>query len=83
MVTITNDEWSVDLGVMTCRNINTKMVVEFEECGRTYRGKILDMPIDLMFQWAKQKHGKRLVYKAITEDEEVFLRALFESNFYS
>jgi hypothetical protein len=83
MVTLTNGEWIADLGAMLCRNINTKMVVEFEECGRTYRGKIRDMPIKLMSKWAKQKHGEKLVFKAITEAEEVFLRTLFESNFHS
>jgi len=32
-------------------NINTQMVVEFEKYGRTFRGKMRDMPIELMSQW--------------------------------
>jgi len=79
MVTIANGEWIADLGNLTCRNINTQMVVEFEKCGRTFRGKMRDMPIELMSQWAALENGDRLIINAITEAEEVFLRALAES----
>ena len=61
MVTITNGEWIADLGALTCRNINTQMVVEFEKYGRTFRGKMRDMPIELMSQWAALENGDRLI----------------------
>ncbi|MDR0474448.1 MAG: hypothetical protein LBH43_12345 [Treponema sp.] len=79
MVNLINDGWVVDLGNETCWNFNTKMVVEFEKCGKTYVGKIKDMPIELMAQWAKLRHGERLIKKAVGEAEEVFLRAIIES----
>jgi len=79
MITITNGEWIADLGAMTCRNINTKMVVEFENKGKYFSGKIKDMPIELFSQWAKLKHGERLIQKAVMEAEEVYTRAFFES----
>jgi hypothetical protein len=80
MVTIANGEWIADLGDMTCRNINTKMVVVFEKQGKAFLGKIRDMPIEIMEQWAKLEHGERLVQKAVTDAEDVFLRAYFESD---
>jgi len=83
MVTIINGKWIADLSTMTCKNINTKMVVEFEKFGRTYRGRIRDMPIELMSQWTIQKHVERMVQEAITEAEKVFLKALVESYFHS
>jgi hypothetical protein len=66
------EEWIVDLGNMTCRNINTKMVVEFQKSGKGYKGKIKDMPIELMAQWAKLKDGERLMQKTVMDAEEVF-----------
>jgi hypothetical protein len=48
MITIANGEWIADLGAMTCRNINTGMVVEFQKSGITYVGEIKDMPVEIM-----------------------------------
>jgi hypothetical protein len=47
--------------------------------GKAYVGKIKDMPVELMSQWAAQPHGERRIRKAVEEAEDVFLRALFES----
>jgi predicted alpha/beta hydrolase len=64
---------------MTCWNINTKIVVEMQKSGKTYIGKVKDMPVQLMEEWAKFKYGERRIKKAIEEAEEVFLTALFEN----
>ena len=79
MVHIANEEWVVDLGSMTCRNYNTNIVVGFERQGKGLTGKIKDMPIDLMAEWAGEAHGERRIQKAVMEAEEVFLRAYFEN----
>jgi precorrin-6B methylase 2 len=81
MITITDGEWIADLGAMTCKNINTQMIVEFEKSGKTYIGKIRDIPIEIMSKWAELKHGEKLVINAIREAEEVYLRALAERDF--
>jgi hypothetical protein len=78
MVEIVGGEWIADLGSMTCRNIFTNMVVEFEKCGTGYLGKIKDMPFEGFSQLSKQVHGERIIKKAVADAEEVFLRAVIE-----
>ena len=79
MVNICNGEWIADLGSMTCKNINNGIIVEFKPCGKTYEGKIKDMDMDLFAEWAKLPDGERLVQKAVMDAEEVFLRAVIET----
>ena len=80
MITITGGEWIADLGAKACRNINNRIVVKFEKNGKSIIGKISYIPVELFYQWAKLKHGERLMKKAVYEAEEVFLRAYFESD---
>ena len=75
MITVASGEWIADLGNLTCWNINKNIIVEFQKSGKTYIGKIRDMPVELFAQYAELQHGERLIKKAITEAEEVFLRA--------
>jgi ferritin-like metal-binding protein YciE len=42
------------------------------------RGKIKDMPVDLLGQWAGEAQGERHIRHMVEEAEEVFLRAWFE-----
>jgi hypothetical protein len=79
MVSITNGEWIADLGSMTCRNIENRIVVTFEINDRGLQGKIQNMPIDLMSGWAAEPHGERRMREVVEEAEEVFLRAYYES----
>jgi hypothetical protein len=39
----------------------------------------MDMPMDLMERWAALPHGEQCIRQAVEEAEEVFLRALYES----
>jgi bifunctional pyridoxal-dependent enzyme with beta-cystathionase and maltose regulon repressor activities len=78
MVEIVGGGWIADLGAMTCRNIFTNMVVEFEKSGTGYVGKVKDMPLEIFDRWAKLEHGEKLMKKAVAEAEEVFLRAVIE-----
>jgi bifunctional pyridoxal-dependent enzyme with beta-cystathionase and maltose regulon repressor activities len=80
MVTIVGGEWIADLGTMICRNIITRMVVEFEKSGTGYVGKVKDMPLEIFAQWAKKEHSERLMKKAVAEAEVVFLRTVIERN---
>jgi len=80
MINIAQGEWIADLGSMTCRNINNMIVVSFERKGKTLLGKIKDMPVELIQQWANIPSGHNLVRKAVAEAEEVFLRAYVQNN---
>jgi hypothetical protein len=80
VVTIAGGEWIADLGNMTCWNINTKIVIEMHKSSKTYIEKVKEMPVQLMAEWAKFKHGEHRIKKAIEEADKVFLTALFESN---
>ena len=61
---------------MTCKNINTGMIVEVKPCGKAYEAKVKDMSMGLFAKWAKLENSERNVQKAIEEAEEVFLRAV-------
>ena len=65
-------DWIADLAAMACRNINTKMVVVCEKEGLGFRGKIEDMPIELMQKWATTPDGEMFMQEAVLEAEEVF-----------
>jgi len=54
------------------------MIVEFHRKGKTYIGKIRDMPLELLEEWARLKHGERKIHRAVLEAEEVFTRAIIE-----
>jgi hypothetical protein len=79
MISITDGKWIADLGNMTCRNIENRIIVTFERNGKTVRGKIQDMPTGLLAQWAGEARGERRIRHMVEEAEEVFLRAWFES----
>ena len=81
MITITSDEWIADLGALTCRNINTHVVVEFTKSGKTYIGKVKYMPIEQLLDWAKLLYGPQKLRDIIDEATEVFLRALAERDY--
>jgi len=79
MFTLTYGEWVADLRDMTCRNVNTGLVVEFHKSGATHTGKMKDIPFGLMRQWAKTECGELFIKKAVMEAEKVFLKAFIES----
>jgi len=80
MITIKSGEWVANLTDMTCRNINTRIVVEFHKSGAAYAGKIKDMPFELLRRWSTTEHGEQFIKKVIMEAEKVFLRSLIESD---
>jgi hypothetical protein len=79
MITITKGNWIADLGAMTCRNIENRVAVTFTQKANTFEGKIQDMPVEVLEDWAALTEGERLVRQAVEEAEEVFLRAWFEN----
>jgi hypothetical protein len=79
MTTIIDGKWIADLGAMTCRNIESRVVVGFHKRGNTFEGKLQDMPTDLLEKWAALEHGEKHIRQAVEEAEGVFLRAWFEA----
>ena len=79
MINIIHGEWIADLGGKVCRNINKKITVCFERSGKTFIGKIKEMPVELAEQWAKIPGGYKLIQNAVNEAEAVYLRAYVES----
>ena len=79
MITITTGEWVADLRAMTCRNCATDIIVTFETHGKAVMGKIKDMPMELLEQWAEQVNGHLLLQKTVHEAEDAFFRAYFEN----
>jgi hypothetical protein len=78
MITITNGKWIADLGAMTCRSIENRIVVGFQRKGKTFEGKIQDMPMELLGRWAALPDGEKRIRQAVEEAEDVFLRAWIE-----
>ena len=77
-MTIAQGEWITDLAAMTCWNIDSNILVGFERTGNVLLGKIKNLPVELLEQWADEPHGERNMEKAVMEAEDVFLRAYFE-----
>jgi hypothetical protein len=70
---MTNGGWVTDLETMSCRNNSTSMVVEFNQIGKCYIGKIKDMQIEIIEKWSKLWYGDYLIKNAVMQAEEVFL----------
>jgi len=57
---------------MVCRNINNGITVCFLKTGKMVTGKIQDMPMELLQQWAALPDGHMYIQNAVMEAEEVF-----------
>ncbi len=80
MITTTNGEWTADVNAMTCRNTLNNVIVIFEKKGESLQGKIDNMSMELLTKMSSQPHGERSMEQLVTDAEEVFLRAYFESD---
>jgi hypothetical protein len=79
MISITEGKWIADLGAMTCRNIENRVVVAFRRKGEAVEGQIKDMPFELLEKLAELPDGPDRIRQTVEEAEEVFQRALIES----
>ena len=79
MDTTAHGEWIADFEAMTCWYIDSNIIVGFEKKGKVLFGKIKNMPLELLEQWAREPHGERHMKKTVMEAEAVFLRAYFEN----
>ena len=72
--------WIADLETMTCRNINTNIVVTFKKRRNIFLPTIKDVPVDIVEKWAKMKDGEKEQEKIIAEAEDVFMNAFIEND---
>jgi hypothetical protein len=80
MVTVANTEWVADVVTMTCKNTTNNIVVLFEKTGKNLRGKIINLPLELINCWTVEKKGEINIRKAVQEAEKSFLKAYSESD---
>ena len=78
MQTTSNGEWLIDLAAMTCLNTNNNIVIGFEEKGRTFVGKVKEMPNELMTEWAGKPEEQEFIQEMVTEGEEIFQTAYWD-----
>ena len=69
---ITSGEWVADLGDMTCRNVNSKVVVAMEKSDPLFIGTVIDMPVELRERWTADPDGEKLREKAVMEAVAAF-----------
>jgi len=75
MNNISKNGWVADLDTMTCRNINTNIVVDFGEDLNIFFPHIIDIPVDISEKWAQMDNEENEKEKVITEAEDVFINA--------
>jgi hypothetical protein len=64
MISITGGKWIADLGAMTCRNIESRIVVGFKQKDKIFEGKLQDMPVELLEKWAALPNGEGRIRQA-------------------
>jgi len=74
---IPKNGWIADLEAMTCRNINTNIVVIFEKKRNFFLPIIKDIPVNFSEEWKKMNDKEK--GKIISEAEDVFVKAFVEN----
>jgi len=79
---IPKNGWIADLETMTCRNINTNIVVTFKKKRNIFLPTIKDVPVDIAEKWSKMKdeETEKEKGKIISEAEDVFMKAFIEND---
>jgi hypothetical protein len=75
MTGISDGKWIIDFDAMTCRRVGYGVVVSIEKTGDSFRGKIQDMPVELMEKWACDPDGEWKLKEMVVEAEAVFTSA--------
>jgi len=83
MNVVKNTGWIADLEELTCRNINSNIIVTFEKKRNIYYPKIKNVPVDFFNKWARMNNKEKEMDKIIFEAEDVFMKAFFENDISS
>ena len=79
MQTISNMDWIINLKDMTCRNIDTDIVIIYERDGDDILGRIKELPNKIYEQWAYREDGAILFKQILKEAREIFLKVYIEN----
>ena len=79
---IPKNGWIADFETMTCRNVNTGIVVTFKKKRNIFLPTIKDVPVDIVEKWSKMKdeETEKEKGKIISEAEDVFMKAFIEND---
>jgi len=80
MNNIPNNGWIADLETITCRNIDTGIVVIFEKKRNIFLPRIKDIPVDIFEKWVYMNNEETEKAKIIEEAEDVFMKAFIEND---
>ena len=80
-ITAANTEWVADTETMTCKNTTNNIVVLFEKSGKNLTGKIINLPLELINNWAVEKAVEKNIRNALREAEEIFFKTYFINDY--
>ena len=65
-------KWRIDKNEMTCTNDDHSVVVKMQKEGGGLKGKLLDMPIELLGEISELENGEKTIQKIVTNAENAF-----------
>jgi hypothetical protein len=80
MITEVSGEWVADLVTMTCKNTKNNIVIIFKKIEGNLVGKIKDLPLKIISEWAVEGLEKTNIKNAVIEAEIIFLKAYLGSD---
>jgi len=66
--------WKVDKNENTITNDDYNVVVKMQKEGERLKGKLLDMPIELLGEISELANGEKIIEKIVTNAEKEFFR---------
>jgi len=64
--------WKVDKKELLCKNDDHNVLVKIEEEGGILKGKLLDMPMELLGEISKLKNGEKIIEKIVSNAQNAF-----------
>ena len=75
MIDVDGWTWKIDKNEMTCTNNDHNVVVKMQKEGEKLKGKLLNMPIELLSEIAELENGEKKIEKIVTNAERMFFAA--------
>ena len=75
MINVDEWAWKIDKNKRTCTNNDHHVAVKMEKEGEKLKGKLLDMPIELLGEISELENGEKIIEKIVTNAERAFFAA--------
>ena len=75
MIDVDGWTWKADKNEMTCTNSDHNIIVKMQKDGEKLKGKLLDMPIELLSEISELENGEKIIEKIVTNAERDFFAA--------